>query len=42
MYSDVALNRRSVVTRPLSMIPSVEHPECGVSEDLPVDWIIDI
>ena len=42
LHSDMALNRQSVVTRPLSMIPSVEHPERGVSEDL--DWprIIDI
>ena len=42
LHSDVAFNRQSVVTRPLSMIPSlaVDHPECGVPKDL--DWILDI
>ena len=43
LHSDVAFNRQSVVTRPLSMIPSLavdHHPECGVPKDL--DWIMDI
>ena len=43
LHSDVAFNRQSVVTRPLSMIPSLavdHHPEYGVPKDL--DWIMDI